>query len=119
MNFPSEERKHGSDPLSAVMIAWTTTATRDDAERLGRGLVEAGLVACAQVDGPITSLYRWDGKVETAQEFRLTLKFAADRETAVRAWVHERHGYQTPQWLGVRADIVSKNYLNWVVQTST
>ncbi|MBE2216077.1 MAG: divalent-cation tolerance protein CutA [Opitutaceae bacterium] len=101
------------------MIGWTTTASREEAEGLGRGLVEAGLVACAQINGPVTSIYRWDGAVETAQEFRLTLKFASARQHEVGTWLHAHHSYQTPQWVCISADSVSKNYLNWVMQTST
>jgi len=108
-----------SAPSPTLMIGWSTTASREEAEELGRGLVEAGLVACAQVDGPITSIYRWEGIVETAAEFRLTLKFPQARQTEVGAWLHARHSYQTPQWICVAADTVSKNYLNWVMQTST
>jgi periplasmic divalent cation tolerance protein len=101
------------------MIGWTTTASREEAEGLGRGLVEAGLVACAQVDGPITSIYRWEGAVETASEFRLTLKFVGSRQAEVGSWLLAHHSYQTPQWVCVSVDVASKNYLNWVMQTSS
>lgn len=101
------------------MIGWTTTGRRAEAEALGRGLVESGLVACAQVSGPITSLYRWNGAVETTEEFRLTLKFAASRQAEIEAWVRAHHSYEIPQWLCVAADAVSKNYLNWVMQASS
>jgi periplasmic divalent cation tolerance protein len=118
VNLPPEERKHGHDSTS-IMVGWTTTASREQAELLARGLVEAGLVACVQVDGPITSVYRWDGAIETAQEFRLTVKFPGAREAEVQAWLHAHHTYETPEWICVSADAVSKNYLNWVMQTST
>ncbi|HTT55864.1 MAG TPA: divalent cation tolerance protein CutA, partial [Opitutaceae bacterium] len=42
-----------------MLIAWTTVATAADAARLAHGAVEAGLAACVQVDGPVTSTYRW------------------------------------------------------------
>ena len=118
MNFPAEERKHDSE-ANQVMVGWTTTASRDEAETLAHGLVEAGLVACAQVDGPVTSIYRWKGAMEAAQEYRLTLKFAAGREGAVEAWIQGHHSYETPEWIYVVADGAAKNYLNWVVQAST
>lgn len=119
MNFPAEERKPSSATPATLLVGWTTTASREEAEGLGRGLVEAGLVACAQVDGPITSIYRWEGAVETAVEFRLTLKFLRTRESEVSAWLHRHHSYETPQWVCVAAEFASKNYLNWVVQNSS
>jgi len=119
VNFPADDSKPADDASTAMFVGWTTTASREEAERLGRGLVEAGLVACAQVDGPLTSIYRWEGRIETAAEFRLTLKFVRTREPEVSAWLHARHRYETPQWVCVPVAHASKNYLNWVVQTST
>ncbi|MFO1446795.1 MAG: divalent cation tolerance protein CutA [Opitutaceae bacterium] len=97
----------------ALSVAWTTVSTREAAEQLARPLVESGLIACAQIDGPITSIYRWNGKLEESQEFRLTLKFPADRLTAVERWVHQHHPYDTPEWIVVQADAVSEKYLSW------
>jgi periplasmic divalent cation tolerance protein len=102
-----------------LMVGWTTTETRADAESLARGLVEAGLAACAQVSGPISSFYRWEKKIETAQEFRIAVKFAAIRADEVSTWLSAHHPYDTPQWVAVRADDALKNYLKWVVDHPT
>ena len=61
----------------AVAIALTTLPSREEADRLAADAVAAGLVACAQVDGPIRSHYTWEGKVESEDEFGVTFKFAA------------------------------------------
>ena len=55
----------------------TTTALREEAERIARELVEARLAACAQVVGPIASTYRWQGKIETAEEWQCWVKTEA------------------------------------------
>lgn len=98
-----------------MMVGWTTTAQRADAERLAEGLVGAGLAACAQVSGPITSVYRWQGKVEKTAEFRLTVKFPAARAGAVADWVSAHHPYEVPQWLAVRVEAATEKYLKWVL----
>jgi periplasmic divalent cation tolerance protein len=97
------------------MVGWTTTTTLAAAERLAQGLVQARLVACAQVSGPVTSYYRWSNKLEKTREYRLTLKFAANRAKQVSEWLGRNHPYETPQWVAVRADSSLKNYLKWVV----
>src|SRR6185295_12729747 len=61
--------------IPAMFMAWSTTAKREDADRRARGAVEAHLAACAQVEGPITSHYCWEGKVEQAEEFRICFKY--------------------------------------------
>ncbi len=102
-----------------MYIGWTTVERKEQAEALARGLVEERLAACVQIDGPITSFYRWEGRVEQASEYRLAAKFLASRQLELEAWLFSRHPYQTPEWLVVRADHVSEKYLSWAHANST
>ena len=102
-----------------MFVAWTTTAKREDADRLARGAVEARLAACVQVDGPITSHYRWEGKVESAEEFRVWFKYLPDNASQLSAWVHHHHPYKIPQWIEVSAENVGEKYLSWAIANST
>jgi periplasmic divalent cation tolerance protein len=101
-----------TEPLG---IAWTTLPTREEAEHLAGDAVAAGLAACAQVDGPIRSHYTWEGRVHAEEEYRLTFKFAAAKARDLETWVHARHPYAVPQWLGVQADLASPGYRAWVL----
>lgn len=103
----------------SLSVGWTTTSTRDDALRLGRSLVDAGLVACAQVSGPITSIYRWEGRIESTEEFRLTLKFRTSGADAIVKWLNDNHPYDIPQWVFCRIDGGSEKYLKWVEDNSS
>lgn len=102
-----------------MIIAWTTTEQRADAERLARGAVELRLAACAQVDGPITSHYRWDGSVTQAQEFRIWFKCLPANASALSNWVHANHPFDVPQWVEVAAETVGEKYLSWAIANST
>ncbi|MSU70456.1 MAG: divalent-cation tolerance protein CutA [Opitutaceae bacterium] len=102
-----------------MLIAWTTVATRADAERLAAEIIERRLAACVQVEGPLASTFRWEGKVERAEEFRLCLKFLPEQATALAAWVLEHHPYRTPEWFVVRAADVGEKYLSWAKTNST
>ncbi len=64
--------------MSDYIQVVTTTERREDAERIARALVEQRLAACAQVSGPITSTYRWQGEIETAQEWQCRAKSRRD-----------------------------------------
>ncbi len=96
-----------------MLIAWTTVATPDDAARLARGAIGAGLAACVQVDGPIRSHYRWKGRIESASEYRLLFKYLPGQAAALEEWVRARHPYETAEWVAVRAERVSEKYLSW------
>lgn len=102
-----------------MWIAWTTVAHRADAERLAADAVAHGLAICAQIDGPIISHYRWEGRPERAEEFRICFKCLAPQRSALEKHVLTRHPYDTPEWIEVPAAHVGEKYLSWAEANST
>ncbi|NTV14575.1 MAG: divalent cation tolerance protein CutA [Desulfobulbaceae bacterium] len=96
-----------------MSIGWTTTADRESAEKLARLSVEMKFAACAQVDGPIRSFYRWEGTPASAEEYRITFKFISEKAAELEAWLREEHPYEIPQWLAVPAQNVLAEYWQW------
>lgn len=96
-----------------LLVGWTTFPACDAAERVARVLVSENLVACAQLEGPVRSFYNWEGKLNEDEEFRLTLKFTGGKLAVLEIRLRELHPYTTPQWIAVRADRVSPDYLAW------
>lgn len=96
-----------------MLIAWTTVADRAEAEKLAAGIIALNLAACVQIDGPVTSHYRWAGRTERTEEYRLCLKFQPSQLPALEAHVLGHHPYTTPEWLVVRAEHVGEKYLSW------
>jgi len=82
-----------------MTLAWTTVSKREDADCLAAASVSAGLAACAQVDGPIASYYRWEGRTEHQQEFRLTFKTLPIASPHSKSHVLDNHPYETPEWI--------------------
>jgi periplasmic divalent cation tolerance protein len=102
-----------------MLIAWTTLANRDKAEELAHAAIEQHLAACVQIDGPITSHYRWQGRPERAEEFRLCFKFLPAQQVALEAWLFAQHPNDTPEWIVLRAESVGEKYLSWAKANST
>ncbi len=102
-----------------MFVAWTTTTHRADADRLARGAVETRLAACAQVDGPITSYYHWEGKLEQAEEYRVWFKYLPANASTLNGWVHNHHPASVSQWIEVSAENVGEKYLSWAMANST
>jgi len=96
-----------------LMLVWTTVPTQADAERLGNTMIEAGLAICVQIDGPITSIYRWRGKIEQSTEFRISFKCFSANLAALEQRTLVLHPYTSPEWIVVRACHVSEKYLSW------
>lgn len=92
----------------------TTTGDRTSAEKLAEMLVEQGLVACANITSGVTSIYRWQGRIEHAQEFMLTAKTTSARYQALEARLREVHPYELPEILAVPITHVLDDYLQWI-----
>jgi len=102
-----------------MLIAWTTVATRADAERIAADAVARNLAVCVQIDGPVASHYRWQGRAERGEEFRLCFKLLESHATALEQQVLAAHPYDTPEWIVVRAEQVGEKYLSWANANSS
>lgn len=102
-----------------MYIAWTTVSTAEQAQTLAEGIIQERLAACVQVEGPVTSHYRWQGKLERGTEFRLCIKCLENQLTPLEAYVLRHHPYEIPEWIAVRSEHVAEKYLSWAVAVST
>ena len=100
-----------------IHIGWTTINGQENAEKLARGSIENRLAACAQVEGPITSFYRWEGELESVQEYRITFKFDSLTAVKLENWLKTNHPYETPQWVTIKSQDVSAEYWQWVKES--
>ena len=92
----------------------TTLPDREAANRIGRRLVEERLAACAQVVGPVSSVFWWQGEVESAGEWYCHLKTTAARVDDLIARIGELHPYETPEILAVPVAEANPAYLHWI-----
>tara|TARA_Y100000588_G_C14092044_1_gene854901 strand:- start:521 stop:847 length:327 start_codon:yes stop_codon:yes gene_type:complete len=104
--------------LNLIRVACTTLETREQALGLGRKLLALDLVACAQVVGPVSSVYRWEGKIEESEEWELRLKYSIENEEDLKQHIIEKHPYEEPQWISWEAN-ASEGYAKWVTQKTS
>lgn len=91
----------------------------DAAARISMALLEQHLCACAQTVGPVTSRYRWQGRVETATEFLLLVKTRRALYPAVETAVRALHPYEVPEIIALPVQDAEKQYAAWVVESTT
>ncbi|WP_410595002.1 divalent-cation tolerance protein CutA [Amycolatopsis sp. lyj-23] len=96
------------------VIVTSTTDSEASARELATQAVEARLGACAQIAGPITSVYRWDGAVRTDQEWRVEIKTTAERVPALTERLRQLHGYDLPEVIATPIVGGSAGYLAWL-----
>ncbi len=98
--------------MSLVQLI-TTLESRDGALSLAREVVDARTAACVQVIGPITSVYRWKGTVEEADEFLCLMKVPSEHVERLAQFIRDRHPYDTPEITAVESRFVDERYLAW------
>ncbi len=92
----------------------TTTGTRQDAEEIAAELVSRNLAGCVQVSGPIHSTFRWQGKVESAEEWMCTAKTSRAQVAAIQTLLKEIHRYEVPELIATPIVDGSEAYLKWL-----
>ena len=99
---------------SEYLQVQTTTDSRTEAMELGRAAVEARLAACAQVAGPVASMYWWNDELERSEEWFVFLKTPADRYDELAAFLAERHSYDEPEIVATPIVSGSASFLSWI-----
>ena len=102
--------------MSDHIIVSSTTDSEEAARSLASGVIAANLGACAQIVGPVTSVFRWEGEVQTEQEWRVEGKTAADRVTALTDYLKTNHSYDVPEIIATPITGGSAEYLSWLVE---
>lgn len=97
-----------------TVLVLTTLPDREGAIALARRLVEERLAACVSVLAPCTSVYHWQGGVETAEETPLLIKTPRCRYEAVERLIRACHPYELPEIVAVAVAGGLPAYLEWV-----
>ena len=95
-------------------IILTTAGSKEEAQKIARELVERRLAACVNIAGPIESVYRWKGEVESSAEFLLLIKTTAAAFGAVRDAIQELHSYELPECVMLEVADGNEEYLAWI-----
>jgi periplasmic divalent cation tolerance protein len=102
---------------STVSIVLTTLGADVDAASIARTLIDERLAACVNILPVMTSVYRWQGKVEQDREQQVVIKTATDRVAALQARLRELHPYELPEFLVLDAS-GSEAYVAWVGESA-
>jgi periplasmic divalent cation tolerance protein len=104
---------------SAYRMVVVTASSAGEAEAIGRTLVDEQLAACVNIAGPIRSIYRWEGKVEQADEQLLLIKTTAALYRKLERRIRALHSYQVPEVLALAPRQGSAPYLAWMSEATT
>lgn len=101
-------------PDNKKVTVLLSTCAPGDAERLARMLVEGNHAACVNILPQVTSVYRWQGKVEQETESLLVVKCPREKAEAAAAQLVKEHPYELPEVVALNVDGGNRAYLDWV-----
>jgi len=98
-------------------IVLTTAGSEEEARKIAHALVDRQLAACVNIVPQIESVYRWQGKVESAREWLLLIKTSAEKFSAVRDALCELHSYDLPECIAIAIEDGNPDYLQWIADS--
>jgi periplasmic divalent cation tolerance protein len=104
--------------MTDKIVVLVTCESLKQARTLARTLVERRLAACGNVvEAPVRSIYRWKGRVESAQEFLVIFKSSRRRFAAIDAAVRKLHSYDVPEIIALPVIAGARGYLDWIADS--
>jgi periplasmic divalent cation tolerance protein len=105
--------------MEPLLLVMTNCPDRDVAREIGQLLVDRRLAACVNILNGCTSIYRWQGATETAEEVTVLIKTRTESYEEVERLIRQHHPYELPEVLAVRVDAGSSEYIDWVRSEAT
>jgi periplasmic divalent cation tolerance protein len=99
---------------NSYIVVLVTTPSKHEAEKIAQSLLENRLIACANIIGPVSSVFRWTGKIEKAEEYLTLMKTRKDLFEKVESTVKALHSYEVPEIIAIPVVEGSKAYLKWL-----
>lgn len=96
------------------LIIFCTCPDKDTAEKIARLLVETNIAACVNILPGMTSLYKWEGKIESAQEHLLLIKAHKEHYQTIESTLRTHHPYDLPEIIAAPIERGLPEYLHWI-----
>jgi periplasmic divalent cation tolerance protein len=100
--------------MTDKIVIFSTAGSETDAGNIAHTLVQLRLAACVNIIPRIASVYRWEGRVDRAEEWLLLIKTTKASFAAVRDAIKELHSYEVPECIAVPIESGSEDYLKWI-----
>jgi periplasmic divalent cation tolerance protein len=98
-------------------IVLTTSGSESEAKKIAQELVERQLAACVNIVPRIQSIYRWEGNVESAEEFLLIIKTMRARTAEVQLLIRDLQSYELPEFVVLSVESGTAEYLKWIEES--
>ena len=105
--------------MDEILLVLTNLPNRESAQRMANALIESRAASCINMLAECTSVYRWQGKIETASEVPLLIKTTRAAYPHLEAVIRAHHPYELPEIIAVSVNVGLPGYLQWIVQETS
>jgi len=103
----------------SVQLFYVTVSTQDEAKAIATALLNDGLIACANILGAMTSIYRWQGELAQEEEVPLILKSTTELGDRIIEKIKQIHSYESPCVVALNIENGNPEFLNWIQKKVT
>lgn len=96
------------------IIVLMTTASREEAEKITHNLLKQKWIACANIVGPVSSMFWWKDKINRENEFLVLMKTRSNLFEKLAATIKQMHSYEVPEIIAVPITKGEKSYMDWL-----
>ena len=100
--------------MSEHFVIFITAGSKEEADKISRGLVESKLAFCVSTLPKVQSTYYWEDKIHVDEEFLLIVKTRQDQYEALETWVKNNHSYEVPEIISLPIEQGLPAYLNGI-----
>ena len=97
-----------------MILIYATYPNKEEAQDISRRLLEARLVACANIFQPHASMYWWEGEITSADEVAVIYKTQRHHFEAVQELISQRHSYDVPCVVSMRLQDLNAEFMQWI-----
>ena len=101
--------------MSKFIIVSSTIDSEEQAEKIAMALLEKQAVACVQVNGPVTSRYRWKGEIVERQEWNFCAKAREEDFNWIEQIIQEMHPYEVPEVISTPINVINDDHRDWLI----
>jgi periplasmic divalent cation tolerance protein len=100
--------------MDSIYLIITTVSKEEDAKKLADLAIEKNMAACVQIQAECTSIYRWQGQIETATEYPVHFKTNEANKQPLMSLIKQNHPYGVPEIICLKVDEVESDYAEWL-----
>ena len=103
--------------MDKTILILSNVSSKKEGERTASKLVENKLAACVNILPKMTSIYRWENKINKDDELLLIIKTAEYLEPKVYDFIRDNHSYEVPEIITLNIHNIDKKYSEWLTSS--